>query len=237
MTRGEETRREAKCSTANATHLSLCRVRRTRWYRAPEIMLNSKGYTKSIDIWSVGCVISLTFPALTSPPARPGPARPGPARSSALVARVSSCAQSRVRLSRPLPPVPHSSATCTLPTQRVAGSARVSCPFFIPFACLFQANLYIKFYCSILPSPVASRVLFQLHLGFYSNSNILIAMLCSFHIISLILLLFLFTYFRCILAEMLANKPLFPGKHCTLFVLLRLAYSSQMLCTHFARLQ
>eukprot|EP00794_Sanderia_malayensis_P008660 gene8660-9592_t len=26
----------------------------TRWYRAPEIMLNSKGYTKSIDIWSVG---------------------------------------------------------------------------------------------------------------------------------------------------------------------------------------
>ncbi|KAH9516711.1 Mitogen-activated protein kinase 1, variant 3 [Dermatophagoides farinae] len=25
----------------------------TRWYRAPEIMLNSKGYTKSIDIWSV----------------------------------------------------------------------------------------------------------------------------------------------------------------------------------------
>lgn len=23
----------------------------TRWYRAPEIMLNSKGYTKSIDIW------------------------------------------------------------------------------------------------------------------------------------------------------------------------------------------
>merc|ERR1719226_364836 len=30
----------------------------TRWYRAPEIMLNSKGYTKSIDIWSVGCILS-----------------------------------------------------------------------------------------------------------------------------------------------------------------------------------
>ncbi|XP_076060196.1 mitogen-activated protein kinase rl isoform X2 [Oratosquilla oratoria] len=29
----------------------------TRWYRAPEIMLNSKGYTKSIDIWSVGCIL------------------------------------------------------------------------------------------------------------------------------------------------------------------------------------
>ncbi|KAK6054758.1 hypothetical protein COOONC_07736 [Cooperia oncophora] len=25
----------------------------TRWYRAPEIMLNSKGYTKSIDVWAV----------------------------------------------------------------------------------------------------------------------------------------------------------------------------------------
>ena len=29
-----------------------------RWYRAPEIMLNSKGYTKSIDIWSVGCILA-----------------------------------------------------------------------------------------------------------------------------------------------------------------------------------
>jgi mitogen-activated protein kinase 1/3 len=30
----------------------------TRWYRAPEIMLNSKGYNKSIDIWSVGCILA-----------------------------------------------------------------------------------------------------------------------------------------------------------------------------------
>ncbi|XP_077996322.1 mitogen-activated protein kinase 1-like [Glandiceps talaboti] len=30
----------------------------TRWYRAPEIMLNSKGYTKTIDMWSVGCILS-----------------------------------------------------------------------------------------------------------------------------------------------------------------------------------
>ncbi|XP_075993119.1 mitogen-activated protein kinase 3 [Genypterus blacodes] len=30
----------------------------TRWYRAPEIMLNSKGYSKSIDIWSVGCILA-----------------------------------------------------------------------------------------------------------------------------------------------------------------------------------
>ena len=29
-----------------------------RWQWAPEIMLNSKGYTKSIDIWSVGCILA-----------------------------------------------------------------------------------------------------------------------------------------------------------------------------------
>jgi len=30
----------------------------TRWYRAPEIMVNSKGYSQSIDIWSVGCILA-----------------------------------------------------------------------------------------------------------------------------------------------------------------------------------
>jgi len=30
----------------------------TRWYRAPEIMLNSKGYSKGIDVWSVGCILA-----------------------------------------------------------------------------------------------------------------------------------------------------------------------------------
>ncbi|KHJ75748.1 hypothetical protein OESDEN_24636, partial [Oesophagostomum dentatum] len=30
----------------------------TRWYRAPEVMLNSKGYTKSMDVWSVGCILA-----------------------------------------------------------------------------------------------------------------------------------------------------------------------------------
>ncbi|KMZ57151.1 hypothetical protein ZOSMA_89G01040 [Zostera marina] len=28
----------------------------TRWYRAPELLLNSSEYTKPIDIWSVGCI-------------------------------------------------------------------------------------------------------------------------------------------------------------------------------------
>ncbi|RCH84664.1 Mitogen-activated protein kinase [Rhizopus azygosporus] len=30
----------------------------TRWYRAPEIMLGFKSYTKAIDMWSVGCVFA-----------------------------------------------------------------------------------------------------------------------------------------------------------------------------------
>ena len=30
----------------------------TRWYQTPEIMLNFKDYTKSIYIWSVGCILA-----------------------------------------------------------------------------------------------------------------------------------------------------------------------------------
>jgi mitogen-activated protein kinase 15 len=29
----------------------------TRWYRAPEILLGSTKYTKSVDMWSVGCIL------------------------------------------------------------------------------------------------------------------------------------------------------------------------------------
>lgn len=28
----------------------------TRWYRAPEVILLEKGYSKPIDVWSVGCI-------------------------------------------------------------------------------------------------------------------------------------------------------------------------------------
>ncbi|OIW05784.1 hypothetical protein TanjilG_23570 [Lupinus angustifolius] len=28
----------------------------TRWYRAPELLLNSSDYTSAIDVWSVGCI-------------------------------------------------------------------------------------------------------------------------------------------------------------------------------------
>ncbi len=30
----------------------------TRWYRAPEMIMNSSKYTKPIDMWSVGCILA-----------------------------------------------------------------------------------------------------------------------------------------------------------------------------------
>ncbi|KHN05707.1 Mitogen-activated protein kinase 3 [Glycine soja] len=30
----------------------------TRWYRAPELLLNSSDYTSAIDVWSVGCIFT-----------------------------------------------------------------------------------------------------------------------------------------------------------------------------------
>ena len=30
----------------------------TRWYRPPELLLSSTAYTKSIDMWSVGCIFA-----------------------------------------------------------------------------------------------------------------------------------------------------------------------------------
>jgi mitogen-activated protein kinase 1/3 len=30
----------------------------TRWYRAPEVILNASEYSNSIDIWSVGCIVA-----------------------------------------------------------------------------------------------------------------------------------------------------------------------------------
>lgn len=30
----------------------------TRWYRAPEVILNSRSYSKAVDMWSVGCIFA-----------------------------------------------------------------------------------------------------------------------------------------------------------------------------------
>ncbi|OPJ85840.1 mitogen-activated protein kinase 15 [Patagioenas fasciata monilis] len=29
----------------------------TRWYRAPEVLLSSRSYTKGVDMWSIGCIL------------------------------------------------------------------------------------------------------------------------------------------------------------------------------------
>ena len=41
----------------------------TRWYRAPEIMLNWMHYSQTVDIWSVGCIMA---ELLTGRPIFPG---------------------------------------------------------------------------------------------------------------------------------------------------------------------
>lgn len=30
----------------------------TIWYRAPELLLNSKHYTRAVDIWAIGCIFA-----------------------------------------------------------------------------------------------------------------------------------------------------------------------------------
>ena len=41
----------------------------TRWYRAPELLLNCSEYTAAIDIWSVGCIFG---EIMTGQPLFPG---------------------------------------------------------------------------------------------------------------------------------------------------------------------
>jgi mitogen-activated protein kinase 1/3 len=48
----------------------------TRWYRAPEIMLNSRAYEQGIDVWSVGCTYHHPPPPLPSLICAPSPSRP-----------------------------------------------------------------------------------------------------------------------------------------------------------------
>lgn len=46
------------CATEEETDPIMTEYVATRWYRAPEIVLGSNRYTKSVDIWSVGCILA-----------------------------------------------------------------------------------------------------------------------------------------------------------------------------------
>lgn len=43
---------------ARQTEVEMTGYVATRWYRAPEIMLNWMHYTQTVDIWSVGCIMA-----------------------------------------------------------------------------------------------------------------------------------------------------------------------------------
>ncbi|KAF7293737.1 Mitogen-activated protein kinase [Mycena chlorophos] len=45
-------------NAANDSSTFLTEYVATRWYRAPEVMLTFKEYTRAIDMWSVGCVLA-----------------------------------------------------------------------------------------------------------------------------------------------------------------------------------
>jgi len=43
---------------ARPTDMEMTGYVATRWYRAPEIMLNWMHYDQTVDIWSVGCIMA-----------------------------------------------------------------------------------------------------------------------------------------------------------------------------------
>ena len=45
-------------SEANLANGCLTDYVATRWYRAPEILLGKKNYTKGVDMWSLGCILA-----------------------------------------------------------------------------------------------------------------------------------------------------------------------------------
>lgn len=54
LARGYETEEEFKTEYQTV----LFRYVVTRWYRAPEVILNASEYSKAVDIYSVGCILA-----------------------------------------------------------------------------------------------------------------------------------------------------------------------------------
>ena len=59
----------------------------TRWYRAPEIMLNWMHYNQTVDIWLVGCIMA---ELLTGRPLFPGDDRESSSSQSSIFYQTSS---------------------------------------------------------------------------------------------------------------------------------------------------
>jgi serine/threonine protein kinase len=47
---------EQFCNSATAHAMTEYVV--TRWYRAPEVILNAKKYNEKLDVWSIGCILA-----------------------------------------------------------------------------------------------------------------------------------------------------------------------------------
>merc|ERR1711893_327532 len=48
----------ANIDTLMTAQASLTDYIATRWYRAPEVILSTRQYTATIDVWSVGCILA-----------------------------------------------------------------------------------------------------------------------------------------------------------------------------------
>ena len=46
-----------QCRTLIEKDKNLTEYVSTRWYRAPELLVGSRSYDKSVDIWALGCMI------------------------------------------------------------------------------------------------------------------------------------------------------------------------------------
>ena len=51
----------ARTSSSSEVDFNMTEYVVTRWYRAPELLLNSADYTAAIDVWSVGCIFMELF--------------------------------------------------------------------------------------------------------------------------------------------------------------------------------
>ncbi len=100
----------------------------TRWYRAPEIMLTFKEYTKAIDVWSVGCILA---EMLSGKPLFPG-------KDCTLI--LACCSDFMLTFYRPSSAHPHSRRTRNSNHGRLLWHQVSSCPRIYPIPTIQEEN-------------------------------------------------------------------------------------------------